>query len=61
MLLLKNFIVLHSVLNVAVDAASVFPEAKFFDRLHRFFHGVLGTFHLFYKLNPTYWSLILRS
>ena len=35
-------IVLHSVLNVTVNAASVFSEVKFMDCLHRAFDGYLA-------------------
>ena len=37
-------------LNATVNAASVFSKVKFLDCLHRFFNGVLDTFHRFYKL-----------
>ena len=44
----RNVIVLHSFLDATFNAASVFSEVKFLDCLHRFFDGVLGTFHCFY-------------
>ena len=40
----RNVIVLHSFLNVTVNASSVFSEVKFLDCLQRFFDGVLATF-----------------
>ena len=43
-------------LNVTVNAANVFPEVNFLDRLHHFFDGVLITFHRFYNLN----SVVLK-
>ena len=44
-------VVLLSFVYVIVNAGSVFSEVKFLNCLNRFFEGLLGTFHRFYKLN----------
>ena len=41
-IILEMFIILHSFLNVTVNAASVFSKVKFLDCLRRLFEGVLS-------------------